>query len=32
MLKRILVGLAGTDYTPSAIRYAVDIAQPTRQR
>ena len=27
MLKRILVGLAGTNYTPSAIRYAVDIAQ-----
>jgi nucleotide-binding universal stress UspA family protein len=27
MIKRILVGLGGTNYTPSAIRYAVDIAQ-----
>ena len=27
MLKRILVGLAGTNYTPSAIQHAVDIAQ-----
>jgi len=27
MLKRILVGLGGTNYTSSAIRHAVDIAQ-----
>ena len=27
MIKRILVGLGGTPFTPTAIRYAVELAQ-----